>query len=186
MKKIKEDLFTDKNVKQTVNVACAIIMRTENGVNSVLMIKRAKNDHWPNHWELPRGKCDKPPGEDLKHCVVREAKEETGLDIIPGDMIDTYIYYAMGGTRKTTCYNFLCRMKNQNQEVKLSKEHQDYKWISEVGVAELLIHPDQKKALIKVLNPEREIVSYPDNNFSDSNKIEEYLRIIQGGVKRGR
>lgn len=179
MKKLKEDLFTDKNVKTEVNVACAIIMKEELGIKSVLMIMRAKDDHWPNHWELPRGKCDKPPGEDLKHCVIREAKEETGLDIIPVQLIDTYIYYAMAGTRKTTCYNYLCQMKDQNQKVKLSKEHQAAKWISEVGMAELLIHPDQKKALIKVLNPEREIVSYPDNNFSNNNKVEEYLIWIQ-------
>lgn len=171
----------DQNVKTHVNVASAVIMKNENGTNSVLLIKRASDDHWPNHWELPRGKCDKPHGEDLKHCVVREIKEETGLDIIPVELIDTFIYYAIQGTRKTTSYNFLCQMVNPEQQVKLSKEHQAAKWITELGMAELLLHPDQKKTLAKVLNTNREITSYPDNDFTTNNKVEEYLMHIQRG-----
>jgi len=169
----------DQNVKTFVNVASAVIMKNENGTNSVLLIMRAKDDHWPNHWELPRGKCDKPHGEDLKHCVVREIKEETGLDIIPIKLIDTFVYYAIQGTRKTTSYNYLCQMTKEGQEVKLSKEHQAAKWITELGMAELLLHPDQKKTLAKVLNTNREIISYPSNDFTDNNKVEEYLKWIQ-------
>jgi mutator protein MutT len=169
----------DKNVKTKVNVASAVILKHENGVNSVLLIMRAKEDHWPNQWELPRGKCDKPHGEDVKHCVVREIKEETGLDVIPVELIDTFVYYAIQGTRKTTSYNFLCQLKDQNQKVKLSKEHQAAKWVTELGIAELLLHPDQKKTLGKVLNTNREIISYPDNNFTNNNKVDEYLIHIQ-------
>jgi len=180
MKKIKENLFTDRNVEFEVNVACGVIMKSERGVNSVLLIQRANDDYWPNYWELPRGKCDKPPGEDLRHCLVREIKEETGLDVIPVKLIDTFIYYGMGGKRKTTSYNFLCKLKDENQTIKLSKEHQAAKWVTEIGVAELLLNPDQKKTLAKVLNPEREIISYPSNNFTNNNKVEEYLKIING------
>lgn len=171
----------DKNIKTKVNVASAVILKREDGVASVLLIMRAKEDHWPNQWELPRGKCDKPHGEDVKHCVVREIKEETGLDVIPVKLIDTFIYYADKGTRKTTSYNFLCQMTDPNQQVKLSKEHQAAKWVSEVGIAELLLHPDQKKTLVKVLNDNREIVSYPSNDFTNNNKVEEYLSHIQRG-----
>jgi mutator protein MutT len=169
----------DKNIKTKVNVASAVILKHENGVNSVLLIMRAKEDHWPNQWELPRGKCDKPHGEDVKHCVVREIKEETGLDVIPVELIDTFIYYADKGTRKTTSHNFLCQLKDPNQQVKLSKEHQAAKWVTELGIAELLLHPDQKKTLSKVLNTNREIISYPSNNFTANNKVEEYLKWIQ-------
>jgi mutator protein MutT len=169
----------DQNVKTFVNVASAVIMKNENGTNSVLLIKRAKDDHWPNHWELPRGKCDKPHGEDVKHCVVREIKEETGLDVIPIELIDTFVYYAIQGTRKTTSYNYLCQMTKPDQQVKISKEHQAAQWITELGIAELLLHPDQKKTLAKVLNKNREIISYPSNNFTANNKVEEYLKWIQ-------
>jgi ADP-ribose pyrophosphatase YjhB (NUDIX family) len=81
----------DQNVKTFVNVASAVIMKNENGTNSVLLIKRAKDDHWPNHWELPRGQCDKPHGEDVKHCVVREIKEASPCQ----DCGVKYPYYVM-------------------------------------------------------------------------------------------
>ena len=43
----------------------------------------------------------------------------------------------------------------------------------------MLVLPDQKKTIEKVLNGERSLVSYPDNNFTKNNKIEEYLRRLQ-------
>lgn len=167
----------DKKVVKIINVAGGVITKKgENGETMVLLIQRSKRDHFPNFWEFCRGKCDKPKGENLKHCLKREAKEETGLDVIPIKLIDTFEYIADKGTRRSICYNFLCKMKDEKQAVKLSKEHQNFTWITSVGEAELMILPDQKKTLAKVLNSDKEIVNYPDNDFSKNNKIEEYLK----------
>jgi hypothetical protein len=50
-------------------------------------------------------------------------------------------------------------MADEKQEVKLSKEHEEYKWIGEVGEAQLILNPDQFKVLEKVLNPDRSILA---------------------------
>jgi len=179
---LKESIIGDTSrVEKRINAAAGVIMRyDENNRKQILLLQRAKEDHWPNFWEFPRGKCDKPVGESLTKCAAREIKEESGLDVEPVALIDTFDYTAEEGKRLTTCHNFLCRMKNPEQKVKLSKEHQDYKWVSEVGEVEMLLLPEQKKTVEKVLNSDRSISSYPDNDFTVNNSmVENYLKKIQ-------
>jgi mutator protein MutT len=175
-----ETVIDNSKVETKMNAAAAVIMKyDEDGNKQILLIQRAVEDHWPHHWEFPRGKCDNGKNENVVKCVKREVKEETGLDIKVLGLIDTFHYLADEGKRLTTCYNYLCKMKNEDQKVKLSKEHQDYQWVSEVGQIEMLVLPDQKKTIDKVLNSDRTIVNYPDNEFTQNNKIEEYLRKLQ-------
>ena len=170
-------LSDEKKITKFINVSAGVIIKKgENDENLILLIQRAADDHWPLHWEFPRGKCDHGPSEDLKHCLKREVKEESGLDIIPIKLIDTFDYIADKGTRKSTCYNFLCRMKDENQKVKLSKEHDNFRWIQSMGEVELMVFADQKKTLSKALNTDKQIVSYPENNFTKNNSVEEYLQ----------
>jgi 8-oxo-dGTP pyrophosphatase MutT (NUDIX family) len=171
------NISDEKNVKVIMRAAAGVIMKEgESGEKLVLLIQRAADDHWPLHYEFPRGKCDKPIGEPIIKCLKREVKEETGLDITPIEFIDEFEYLADGGTRKTICYNYLCKIDNPDQKVKLSKEHDDYKWIGEVGEAELLVMPEQKDTIEKILNPERAITVEPENPFTKNNQIEEYLQ----------
>ena len=66
-----ETLFgSETKVKKFMKVAGAVIMRiNEDERKQVLLIRRAVDDHWPLHYEFPRGKCDKPVGEKLIHCL---------------------------------------------------------------------------------------------------------------------
>lgn len=151
----------DKITKE-VNVAGAIIIKpNDEFTNSVLLIQRAHEDNWPDVWEFPRGKCDKHDENDVKKCMQREVKEETGLNVDIIKYIDKYEYIADKGTRRSTQFNFLCKLKDPNQKIKLSKEHQDYKWIYSVGEAELLVPPEMKKTISKVLNNDEKIIVYP-------------------------
>jgi len=162
-----------------MKAAAGVIFKEKDDRRFILLIQRAADDHWPLHYEFPRGKCDKPVGEDTIKCLKREVKEETGLDITPVKFIDKFTYLADGGKRKTTCYNYLCKMDNPDQKIKLSKEHDDYKWIGEVGEAANLVMPEQRETIEKALNTDRGITLEPENNFSEPNTVEEYLRFIQ-------
>jgi len=173
---LNEINISDKTkIKKTMNVAAGVIVRIgDNNRRNVLLIQRAADDHYPLMWEFPRGKCDKGKNEDLIHCLKREVKEETGLDVTPIEEIDIHEYLADGGTRKSICHNYLCMLKNPNQPVKLSKEHDSYKWVTELGEVELMVMPEQKKTLEKIFNTERSIVSYPHKDGAPQ-KIDEYL-----------
>lgn len=172
LKNYSEFLYGEENnVKIDMKVAGGVIIKIGSyGEKLVLLIQRSKDDFFPNHFEIPRGKCDKGKDEKLINCLKREVKEETGLDIIPIKYIDKFQYLADKGTRRSTQYNVLCKMKNPKQEIKLSKEHQDYKWISSVGEAELLVLPEIKRTLAKVLDLDSKIIDYNDNEIL---KIEE-------------
>ena len=177
---IEMTLGDESKVKVTMVAAAGVICKR--GINNekmVLLIQRAADDHWPLHWEFPRGKCDKPIGEAPNLCVIREIKEETGLDVEIKKYIDKFEYLADKGTRRTICYNFLCKMKDPDQKIKLSKEHESFRWITQVGEAELFVMPDQKKILEKVLSIDNSIISHPENSFTKNNKIDEFLKLLQ-------
>lgn len=175
-KKVNEAIIgTETEVERHIDVAAGVVTRRDdNNTQLVLLIQRAADDHWPNVWEFPRGKCDKPIGESILKCAKREIKEETGLDITPDKLIDRYEYLADHGKRKSMCHVFICSMDDPSQKIKLSKEHQVGKWVSEAGITELMLMPDQKRILTKVLNPERKIMNYPEGK--GPKKVEEYLQ----------
>lgn len=181
MKKILEDT----KVKIRYSAGGLILREGDGGVEELLMIQRSKDDFYPNQWEFPRGGCDSEKEKTLRDCAIREIKEETGLDVKPLKLIDKIRYIrhtGKEGKRITICYNYKCKMLNPNQEVRLSKEHQGYKWISEVGEVELMAQPEQKKTIQKVLNDERSIVSYPVHQKTEEN-VNFYLSSINNEEK---
>jgi 8-oxo-dGTP diphosphatase len=66
-------------------VAADLIIRYEDG--SIVLIKRANEPH-KNHWALPGGIME--PDETIQQTAVREAKEETGLDVKLERLIGVY------------------------------------------------------------------------------------------------
>jgi bis(5'-nucleosidyl)-tetraphosphatase len=179
MKNMLEQAIGDPVIEKRHVAAGVILRKTDGDVDEVLLIQRAKKDFWPHQWEFPKGHCE--PGKDkhLRDCAVREIKEETGLDVKPGDLIDKYKYVRLEHNKKiiSICYNYKCRLLNPNQEVRLSKEHEAFKWVSEVGEVELMTTPEQKKTIQKVLNRERTIVSYPVHKKTEES-VDFYLNTL--------
>jgi len=179
--KIIEQIYNTDLIEKKVNVSGGIIFKEQRGEKpALLLIQRAKDDHWPNFFEFPRGKCDNGPNEGLIACLKREVKEESGLDIIPLKLIDKFSYTADEGKRLSTQHNYLCKMKDPNQKVKLSKEHQSYKWITTAGEAEMTVLPEMKRSILKafeIVDPDTQIVSYPENDFTPDGTIEENTMI---------
>ena len=96
----------------------------------VLILQRHKNeDIYPNMWELPSGKRE--PFELSENSLIREVREETGLDVkivIPFSVFD-YQIEKPDEIRDSTQINFLVTLVN-NQVVVLSEEHQEFAWIT--------------------------------------------------------
>jgi len=164
--------------------AAGVILRAGDGKQKeVLLVKRSKADpNWPMQWEFPRGSCDREIDASLRDCMTREVKEETGLDVRPMRFIDKHKFVKNGGEMISYCYNYACKMLDPDQEVRLSREHSDYRWISEVGEVELMVTTEQKKTISKVLNSDRAIVSYPRPQKTQESKesdLDFYLGVIQ-------
>jgi 8-oxo-dGTP diphosphatase len=93
-----------------------------------LVLKKAKDVFKENigKWESPGGKINMEEDETPKDAMLRKVKEETGLKCrilfeFPLLVFNTKRYY-------TVSHIFL--LDALNDEVKLSNEHSDYKWIT--------------------------------------------------------
>jgi 8-oxo-dGTP diphosphatase len=95
----------------------------------VLILQRHKDeDVYPNMWELPSGKRE--PLEPSETSLIREVREETGLDvkiIMPFSVFD-YQIEKPDEIRDSTQINFLVTPLSDN--IILSEEHQSFAWIT--------------------------------------------------------
>lgn len=66
-----------------IEVVAAVIRRD----GKILITRRLDNAHLGGLWEFPGGKVE--PAESLEGALLREIREELGLDIIAGDELFT-------------------------------------------------------------------------------------------------
>jgi len=64
-----------------------LIIKNENG--EILLQRRQGTSLWPGYLALPAGHID--VGETAYDAVVREAKEELGIEIVSDDIIDSFV-----------------------------------------------------------------------------------------------
>ena len=67
---------------KAIDVAAALIF---NG-GKLLITQRRPDDHLPNLWEFPGGKVE--PGETFEACLTREIREELGIEISVGKLVE--------------------------------------------------------------------------------------------------
>lgn len=65
----------------TLVVAAAVIERGDR----FLLTRRQPGVHLAGSWEFPGGKCE--PGETHTACLIREIREELGVEAIVGDEV---------------------------------------------------------------------------------------------------
>ncbi|KAM3937536.1 bis(5'-nucleosyl)-tetraphosphatase [asymmetrical] isoform 2-T2 [Leptodactylus fuscus] len=82
-----------------------------------------------HHWTPPKGHVD--PGEDDMTTALRETEEEAGLQPSQFHIVNGFrreLNYKVKDKPKTVIY-WLGELKDRNAQVKLSDEHQDYRWL---------------------------------------------------------
>ena len=125
--------------KEITMVSQKAIIMDNNGL--ILTIRRSKTaPSRPLYWDFPGGKLEY--GEDIKEGILREIKEETGLNVNDSKVIDAIAKFDDKGEYWVTiCY----LMHPTNKKVKLSYEHDDYKWITLEEFSRLRASPKNKK-----------------------------------------
>jgi len=101
------------------------------------------------HWDLPKGNIEK--GESEKQTALRELEEETEIkdsEIIPDfEEKIQYFFKREGETVKKEVIFFLGKTNTNN--IKLSVEHQGFKWLSFKEAIEQLTYQNAKEVLRK-------------------------------------
>jgi len=105
------------------SLAVKAVIVNEQG-ETLLLRRSAANTSFVGCWEWPGGKVD--PGEDFATAVVRETKEETGLDVEITGLAGT-TEFAMLKARVV----LLCMRARiiGSDEIVLSHEHDAWEWV---------------------------------------------------------
>jgi mutator protein MutT len=102
-----------------IEVSAALIFRR----GKLLITRRHSYAHLGGLWEFPGGKRE--PDETFEQCLVREIREELGVEISVGKLFEsvTHAY-----PEKTVCLNFfVCRLeRGEPQRLGCAA----FKWIS--------------------------------------------------------
>lgn len=131
----------------------------------VLLLERA--DH-PGYWQSVTGSCE--PGETLHDTVLREVREETGLDASRYALSNWHkqnefeIYphwrhrYAPGITRNTE-HVFGLQLPHAVAVQLAPREHLDFAWLAWQDAAEKVFSPSNRAAILEL--PQRAIRKMP-------------------------
>lgn len=117
----------------------------------VLVIKSAKTGTKPGKWELPGGRMDF--GETVEQTFKREMKEELGLSKVKlGKFINIWSFTSVRGkfNHHFVILDFV--ISTDENDIKLSFEHTEYKWIGIKEVSKLKMRSGHKDSIKKFFN----------------------------------
>jgi len=121
-----------------------VFRRISNGIEYLLL----QTSYGIHHWTPPKGHVD--PGESDLETAYRETREESGLeqsDIKVYEDTKKTLNYKVKGKPKVVHY-WLVELVNPSAKVKLSNEHQDFKWLSLKEACELSGYKDMQDVLV--------------------------------------
>lgn len=124
-------------------VVGAVIFRQ----GKILLLQRSSAERtFPNMWELPSGRRE--VSEKTEDALMREVREETGLDIsviLPFSVFD-YQIERPEEIRDTVQINFLTEVR-RNPTVSISKEHQNFAWVDKKDAASYHVSSETRRVL---------------------------------------
>ena len=118
-------------------VAVVALVRDDGG--QVLMIDSPRRG-----WELPGGQVEE--GESLPEALVREVREETGIDIDVGRLV---VVHSNVAPRAKVILGFHCRVIGG--EPRCSAESMAVEWVPADQVLERIVHPAVRQRAVDLL-----------------------------------
>lgn len=127
-------------MRHGVSVAGLLIVN-----NKALLIRRAKTESFlPGYYELPGGKVEL--SEKPEKSLEREFQEETNLTIKVRRPYSVFTYdIAKDETIHVVEIVYFVELVGDLNKLKLSKEHDDYKWIKFEDLSTLKLSDQIKK-----------------------------------------
>jgi 8-oxo-dGTP pyrophosphatase MutT (NUDIX family) len=140
---------------------------------SLLLMQRSAGSH-KSKWDFPGGGAR--VGETDIGAAMRETKEETGLEAIPGYRFESLVSH--DGKKKFTV--FLYRVSDQFQ-VETSDEHSDWDWTPIASLSHKDLHPKLEDNLPRYLKAIRRKI----RSFSEWVEITECWNFVPPSCEKG-
>jgi 8-oxo-dGTP pyrophosphatase MutT (NUDIX family) len=138
----RTDYLHDPAAPPANSVVPSVVAFVQDEHGRVLVIRRSDN----GRWALPGGGHD--AGESISATVVRETKEETGIDVEVIDLSGIYtdpghvMAYDDGEVRQQ--FSMCFRARPVGGEVRTSSETTEVRWVSSADLSELDVHPTMR------------------------------------------
>jgi ADP-ribose pyrophosphatase YjhB (NUDIX family) len=136
------DYYNDPNAPKANNIVPSVTAIVPNEHGAILMVHKTDNDLWA----LPGGAMD--IGEAMADAVVREVKEETGIDVEVTGVVGIYsnpnhvMAYDDGEVRQQCSICFTARMLGG--QFATSSETKEVQFVAPADLSSLNIHPSMR------------------------------------------
>jgi len=107
-----------------------------NSENYILISNRKNRSQFSGFWEFPGGKVEK--GESLSEALIRETKEELGLNLNPSCISPLTFSVDRNKEQETLLLLFICRKWECQPK---SMEGQELKWIKPLDLSQYKMPP---------------------------------------------
>lgn len=148
------DYFNDPSAPAPNSVVPSVTAAVRNDAGEILLIHKIDNDLWA----LPGGGHD--AGEYLTETVVREVREETGLQVEPVRLVGMYtnpnhvMAYDDGEVRQQFSLCFECKWTG-GEPREDGSETKEVRWVSPADLDKLTIHPSMRLRIDHALDSGR-------------------------------
>jgi ADP-ribose pyrophosphatase YjhB (NUDIX family) len=138
----RRDYFDDPDAPAANSVVPSVVAAVRDEQGRLLMIHRTDNDLWA----LPGGGHD--IGESIADTVVREVREETGIDVEVTRLVGLYtdprhvMAYDDGEVRQQFSICFAATPTGGT--LTTSSESREVRWVDPADLHELSIHPSMR------------------------------------------
>ena len=102
-----------------------------------------------DQWELPGGRLE--AGESPEACLVREVREETGLEVSVDGLLDARFFQPVP---EKQIFVVVYRCSRLAGELVISPEHRDGRWFGLAELAGLVLPDGYLPSLERALNPQ--------------------------------
>ena len=147
------DYLNDQNAPKVNSVVPSVVAMVHDEQGRVLMIQRSDN----GRWALPGGGHD--PGESISETVVREVREETGIDVEVVDVTGIYtdpghvLAYDDGEVRQQ--FSICFRTRPIGGQLRTSSETTQVRWVSPADLSTYDVHPTMRLRIEHALDDAR-------------------------------
>ncbi len=142
-----------------------VLFRRKSEPEFLVLQRSDKETIYPGLWQIVSGGIE--PGEKAYEAALREVREETGLKPIGlynTPLTNTFYFFTNDSVNLSPVF---AAEVDPNEDVRLSDEHKDFRWLVKDEAISLLVWPGQKSAVgivdeyIVRRNPSEESMKIP-------------------------
>ena len=131
---------------KTVKVVCGVIWQGD----KVFIAKKMAGKAMAGHWEFPGGKIERE--EDSEHALVRELREELGMEVKLGTFLGKHVHHYETLTIQLIAYH--CEFVSASFKL---TDHDEYCFVNPKELVNFKIAPADLFIVSKLLKNDHEI-----------------------------